>query len=204
MSWWLILSGFLLLIGLLLIWRVLWHLYNIKAKLKQNHGASQTAEALPEQHALESLIKMHIPKILPETLSSQELNIFNRLNTDAFEEALARKVTEKLINNPATHNGLYFSHRDYCGIGIFLDKEQFILSNVYDGYGPDMTIASCDSKVDFTHWLAQQSDQSMSLFGEQFNNQTITKLRLEWYLEDSYSPVWNDFWIYERERLGQK
>ena len=27
------------------------------------------------------------------------------------------------------------------------------------------------------------------LYGEAFNNQTITKLRLQWYLEDSYSSV---------------
>lgn len=39
----------------------------------------------------------------------------------------------------------------------------------------------------------------MALFGERFDNQTITKTRLNGYLEANYSPVWNEYCTYLRE-----
>ena len=83
----------------------------------------------------------------------------------------------------------------------FFYKKEFVLSTVYDGYGPNSIIIIFDSKEEFITWLSKESDQSMSLYGEEFNNQTITKLRLDWFLEDNYSPVWNSYCNYVSEKL---
>lgn len=145
-------------------------------------------------------MRTSIPKIGLENLSERELLEFNGLNAEPYGEVLAIKICEKLMGNPGENNGLYFSHRDYCGLGIFFNQEQFTLSTVYDGNGIDSIIAIFDSKTEFIKWLAGENDQSMSLFGERFNNQTITKLRLEWFLEKNYSPIWNDYCRYVREK----
>jgi hypothetical protein len=146
-------------------------------------------------------MELHIPKITLESLSETQVAQFKNLSSQAYGEQLAIKVSEKLINNPAEIHGLFLSHRDYCGLGLFIDKDTFILSTVYDGYGIHTIIASFNSKADFVTWLAHENDQSMSLFGEKFNNQTITKLRLDWFLEAHYSPVWNDYCLYAHTKL---
>lgn len=144
-------------------------------------------------------MKLIIPKISLNQLSDKEIQIFYNLNSENYGKELSNDVAEKLAKSPSEYKGLYFLHRDYCGIGIFIQKEKFILSTVYDGYGIDSIIAEFDSKSEFIEWLSNESDQSMSLFGEKFNNQTITKLRLNWYLEDNYSPVWNNYCQYVRD-----
>ncbi len=141
---------------------------------------------------------MIIPRISLNQLSDKEVQIFHGLNSGNYGKRLSNGVAEKLAKSTSEYEGLYFSHRDYCGIGIFVQKEKFVLSTVYDGYGVDSIIAEFDSKSEFIEWLSNESDQSMSLFGEKFNNQTITKLRLNWYLEDNYSPVWNSYCQYIR------
>ncbi len=139
-------------------------------------------------------MKLFIPKISLNQLSSKEIDVFNNLNSDVYGNELANNVAEKLTKSK--QDGIYFSHRDYCGLGIFYHEEKFILSTVYDGYGMDTILAESDSKLEFISWLSHESDQSMSLYGDKFNNQTITKLRLHWFLEDTYSPVWNAFCQY--------
>lgn len=143
-------------------------------------------------------MKLLLPKIEPKKLKKEELALYQNLNTKPYGEALAAKVTEKLIRTPDVYHGLYHAHRDYCGLGLFYENGLFKLTTVNDGYGPDTTVAHVETETEFVAWLAQEHDQSMSLYGEKFNNQTITKVRLHWYLKDNYSPVWNDYCQYLR------
>ena len=141
------------------------------------------------------------PKIEVKELLKQEASLYENISTTPYGTALAAKVTEKLIKASDVYYGLYHAHRDYCGLGLFYQNNSFTLAVVNDGYAPGEPIANFDSKSEFTKWLALENDQSMSLYGEKFNNQTITKIRLEWYLEDKYSPVWNDYCAYVRTTL---
>lgn len=133
------------------------------------------------------------PKIQVKNLMKQEASLYKNLCTIPYGTALATKVTEKLLKATDVNHGLYHAHRDYCGLGLFYENGLFKLTTVYDGYGPQSTIVRFNSKEEFLEWLATENDQSMSLYGEKFNNQTITKIRLEWYLQPDYSPGWNDY-----------
>lgn len=138
-----------------------------------------------------------IPKISIKDLNQDEQVYYHRLDNEPYGQELAGKVAEKLLAN---NDGLYHSHRDYCGLGLFIYEGLFTLATVYDGYGVNKVVANFSDTAEFIHWLAAENDQSMALYGEAFNNQTITKDRLEWYLEDNYSPVWNDYAGYRREK----
>lgn len=141
-------------------------------------------------------MQLQMPKITTDQLTAKELSLYKNLSHKPYGIALATRVTEKLMNAPDLHHGLYHAHRDYCGLGFFYENKVFKLTTVNDGYGPDTTIASVDSKTGFLACLAEENDQSMSLYGEKFNNQTITRIRLQWYLEPDYSPVWNSYCLY--------
>lgn len=150
-----------------------------------------------------------------EKLTEKEREIYHGLSDTPYGETLARKVAEKLIQAPSklsengsytTSGGLYHSHRDYCGIGLYYYEGQFAIGEVNDAMGPDPVLVKFDDREEFISWLAGQSDQSMSLvvsdrYGSmRFNNQTITKIRLEWYLDERYSPTWNAYCAYLREK----
>lgn len=139
-----------------------------------------------------------IPKIDANQLSKTDFDRFNNLNSKQYGLCLATKVADKL-STQKNKKDLYFYHRDYCGLGIFYTDEKFILSTVFDGFPTHEVIAEFIEKSVFTDWLAIESDQSMSLYGTKFNNQTITKMRLNWFLEDNYSPVWNNFCQYAQK-----
>jgi hypothetical protein len=141
-------------------------------------------------------MKLLVPKIKLQTLRKEQSALYQNLSATNYGETLAADITEKLLKSEDTFKGLYHAHRDYCGIGLFYENGTFTLSIVDDGYAPGEPIAIFDSQTDFTAWLSQESDQSMSLYGQNFNNQTITKVRLDWYLEENYSPVWNAFCAY--------
>lgn len=138
-------------------------------------------------------MKLYVPKITIDQLTAQEISLYKNLSSNSYGTVLAAQVIDKLKNTSEVYEGLYHSHRDYCGLGLFYENDLFKLTTVYDGYGPESTIISFDSKVEFIEWLALENDQSMSLYGEKFNNQTITKIRLDWYLQANYSPAWNDY-----------
>ncbi|WP_313189133.1 hypothetical protein [Sphingobacterium sp.] len=148
-------------------------------------------------------MQLFIPKIELDSLDKSELDIYQGLDAEPYGLDLATKVCKKLMQNPGEHTGLYFSHRDYCGLGLYYIDLQFMLGVVNDGYGPEPLLASCESDPDLVNWLSQESDQTMSLYGSHFNNQTITKSRLEWYLEENYSPTWNMYCLYMNDRRGQ-
>lgn len=160
-------------------------------------------------------MKIYIPKIQPKELQERELNTFHSLSSEKYGEDLARKVAAKLSlmpsrekNNYLTSDGLFHSHRDYCGTGLYFFEDKFVLGEVNDGMGPYPIMATFEGEDEFVTWLANQSDQSMSLIvavkdnstSFKFNNQTITKIRLEYFLEEEYSPVWNTYCAYLTKR----
>lgn len=145
-------------------------------------------------------MQLYIPKIELDSLDKSGLEIYQGLDAEPYGPDLASKVCKKLMQNSGEDTGLYFSHRDYCGLGLYFINQQFILGVVNDGYGPEPMLASCESDTDLVNWLSQESDQTMSLYGSHFNNQTITKSRLEWYLEENYSPTWNMYCLYMNDR----
>jgi len=162
-------------------------------------------------------MKAHIPTIPLEALGENELAEYHALNNERYGEGLARKVADKLEQNLSKYDergyyvsagGLYHSHRDYCGVGLYFFENRFTFGEVNDAMGPHPIFLTFDDKDEFVEWLSNQSDQSMSLiaFAKDkyvsfiFNNQTITKERLEWYLEENYSPVWNSYCAYLRKR----
>ncbi|MGX1641615.1 hypothetical protein [Sphingobacterium sp. NPDC055431] len=148
-------------------------------------------------------MQLYIPKIELDSLDKSGLEIYQGLDAEPYGPDLASKVCKKLMQNPGEDTGLYFSHRDYCGLGLYFINQQFMLGVVNDGYGPAPMLASCESDTDLVNWLSQESDQTMSLYGSHFNNQTITKSRLEWYLEENYSPTWNMYCLYMNDRRGK-
>lgn len=140
---------------------------------------------------------LHIPKVSLKALSEKELDIYQNLDQRPYGRETAMRVVEKLLLGI----GLFHAHRDYCGMGIFFFENSYTLGVVYDGYdAPFNSVVTSSNKDDFASWLSRENDQSMSLYGEKFNNQTITLVRLEWYLDEDYSPVWNDYCFYLRRR----
>lgn len=159
-------------------------------------------------------MELPISKIPYQRLTEAEQDEYHGLSDEPFGTMLAAKVAEKLKRNPSslskngfytTAGGLYHAHRDYCGIGLYFFEGKFTVGEVNDGMGPQPMLGIFDDEEQFVAWLSRQSDQSMALifdgtYGSRFNNQTITKVRLQWYLEEQYSPVWNAYCAYVREK----
>ncbi len=134
--------------------------------------------------------------ITPQELQANEIEIYVQLDDQMYGRELAQKIVEKLTDNPSEGKGLYFSHRDYCGQGLFFIDNDYLLAEVYDGRIASEIWIKTSNRIQFTHWLSEQSDQSFSLITSRFNNQTITKVRLDYYLSPHYSSVWNDYCRY--------
>lgn len=145
-------------------------------------------------------MKLEINKISLDTLTAHEQKIYSGLDNRAYGEDLAIRVAEKLMENPTESGGLYHAHPDYCGMGLYVHEGLFTLGTVYDSRGPYPIVATFGSEAEFVEWVASESDRSMALYGEQFNNQTIDRMRLEWYLDHDYSPIWNLYCSYVQER----
>jgi hypothetical protein len=67
--------------------------------------------------------------------------------------------------NRKDYFGIYFEHQLYCGHGLAWVGNNLILSEVWDGIlFPQQSIMkwSVQEKVQFIHWLSQQSDFSLS------------------------------------------
>lgn len=144
-------------------------------------------------------MKLHLPKITLETLTEKQLALYHNIDTQAYGELLAKAVAKKIVQG----EGLFHAHRDYCGSGLFFYNELFTLGMIQDGYGysyEEDIVATFESEEDFVQWLAKENDQSMSCYTNQFNTQPITKIRIDWFLEEHYSPVWNDYCHYIKER----
>ena len=138
-----------------------------------------------------------------ETLTDEELEVYYKLDAQSFGESLSQQIALKLKKPMHEGRGLFHGHRDYCGLGLCFHKGVFTIGEIHDGYTPPHpVILSFEKEKDFVSWLSKESEQNMALYGEKFNNQTITRIRLEWFLEDNYSSVWNDYRAYLRERFS--
>jgi len=150
-----------------------------------------------------------------QSLTEAEQDTYRALSDEPYGGVLAAKVAGKLRLDPSSVSrngfytsggGLYHAHRDYCGIGLYFFEGKFTLGEVNDGMGPHPILATFEGEEQFVAWLSRQSDQGMSVIADgrygsaRFNNQTITRLRLEWYLEEHYSPGWNTYCAYVREK----
>lgn len=141
------------------------------------------------------------PKISLDTLSEKELEIYHKLDNELYGKPLAQQVVTKLKKPKYEGWGLFHSHRDYCGLGLCFYENTYQLGIVNDGFMPPLPVLiSFEKETDFVKWLSSENDQSMALYGEKFNNQTITRTRLQWFLEDNYSPVWNEYCLYLRKQ----
>ena len=101
----------------------------------------------------------------------------NRSRTP-FGPALAQQVADAI----ARGRSLAPYHRDYCGMAFEYRDHQFRYGEVWDGQYLEKPQRSFSTREKFVHWLAQQSDHSLSRAEETdswyWDNQTITKQRL--------------------------
>lgn len=103
-------------------------------------------------------------------------------DTQVYGLALARSVADYLM----TVGGIYHQHRDYCGMGLWWENDFFGYGEVEDGW-PASAEKSFASAEDFSCWLADQSDHSLSRIDhpDRFKraNQCLTRKRLEQVLK---------------------
>jgi hypothetical protein len=110
------------------------------------------------------------------------------LSREPYGIDLAQQVGRRLVTKD---HSLCYSHRDYCGLGLFYqpEKQSIILSYVEDGFQAE-TVKEFMSVEAFVQWLSIQSDYSLSgastdpthLHETQsfvINNQRINRDRLE-------------------------
>lgn len=121
-----------------------------------------------------------------------------RLSREPYGRDFAKKVIVKLTKeySEKTYSGpvgVYTSHRDYCGIGLFCYGRTFGIAYVWDGMpSRDGNIISFRNDREAIDFLAKQSDYSMSGYdkssplkeGSEFklNNQRLTRRMLENFL----------------------
>lgn len=114
-------------------------------------------------------------------LSESQKSELALLSSEPFGRDLAAKVAKYLKK----HGRIAYNHRDYCGMGLFYFDNGYLYTAVDDGhpvpyYGKERGWYF-DNMHSFIDWLADQSDYSLSNFENPhtFNNQTITKTRLQ-------------------------
>lgn len=97
---------------------------------------------------------------------------------EPFGSDLAWRVARKLETGAA----LGYSHRDYCGMGLEKGEDgSFLYTSLWDGFRANKPERSFQDAEHFARWLAQQSDLSLSNYGDDFAflNQTLNRKRLE-------------------------
>ena len=111
-----------------------------------------------------------------------------KLSRELYGSKLAEKVVNKLIEKLSDTTpypaGIHYSHRDYCGIGIFYFGKGFSIHYVFDSM-PQDTIVFFRNEQEMISFLANQSDYSMSGYDKnsvmkesdafQLNNQRNTR-----------------------------
>jgi len=114
--------------------------------------------------------------------------MYEKLYGSSFAEKVIKKVREKGAMN--------YSHRDYCGIGLFYNGIEFIFSQVYDSMQyrgePIITFKHEEEAIEF---LGGQSDYSMSGLDKESvfregrdwyqKNQRITRKMMQRFINDS-------------------
>jgi hypothetical protein len=99
-----------------------------------------------------------------------------QIRATPFGRDLAEQVAHKLQTR-----ALYYTHRDYCGMGLELRDGTYCYGEVYDG-GLDPMLRF-ENSAGFIDWLSKQSDASLGRLDEvnswYWGNQTLTRERLE-------------------------
>ena len=119
--------------------------------------------------------------IVQHELSSDQQSELARLSQEPFGSELAKQVARHLKSD----GPIAYNHRDYCGTGLFYLEGEYLHTVVDDGhpvpyFGRDRGWSFEDQHA-FVAWLGEQSDYSLSMHENPgiFNNQTITRKRLE-------------------------
>ncbi len=122
-------------------------------------------------------------------------DIIAKLDKEPFGVKLTKQVARKLQSIPSYKQYVFFySHRDYCGHGLWFNEGSFELCFVHDGY-PDNRIMKWDNEQDFIAFLSKQSDYTCSGADTnektfhttnkwQMNNQTLTRARLKAFVKN--------------------
>jgi len=116
-----------------------------------------------------------------------------KLSKNTFGNKLSKKVAKKLRSILGQYD-FFYSHKDYCGHGIWFNENSFELCIVSDGY-PDKRIMKWDNENDFIMFLSKQSDYTCSgadinekLFYTsapwELNNQRLTEERLKDFVNE--------------------
>ncbi|WP_257461082.1 hypothetical protein [Archangium lipolyticum] len=120
-----------------------------------------------------------------ETLEAAARQVDSRLayfrNVAPSDEPFGPELAWSVARRLKTGASLGFSHRDYCGMGLFKDEDgSFVYTSLWDGFS-DREWRRFKDEEHLARWLAQQSDLSLSNYGDDFSflNQTLNRKRLE-------------------------
>jgi len=97
------------------------------------------------------------------------------------EQKFGQELAQHIAHLLQQSDGIYYIHRDYCGMGLHFDHGHFHYGETWDGYpGSDQQWSTAEA---FVQWLAEQSDASLDRSEHEHSfyhhNQTITRERLE-------------------------
>lgn len=148
-----------------------------------SHQSAQTLDDAVRPHC-NDIIEIFDRTILEDAVR-RKLGV---LDKTPYGISLATRITDALDSGMSILN----THRDYCGMGLVKEGENYVYGSVFDGYlqEPDPS-GSFGSRKEFIDWLASQSD---ALFAGReienefyWDNQRITRQRLEDALKTSAS-----------------
>jgi hypothetical protein len=101
------------------------------------------------------------------------------------------ELAQLVANHLMFEGGIYYQHRDYCGMGLAFVDGSFHYGEVFDGFPSSDSGFTFLEKDAFIGWLAEQTDQSLSRSADPNvffrNNQTITRARLLTTLNNNHN-----------------
>ena len=139
-------------------------------------------------------MELLVPKIAVASLTDEERKKYNRLKKKPFGRDLAMAVYQTMKDRKSKWSGVLYRGTGYCGIGLFLDKYgRALVQAVYRGTAAlPVIIKFSSNEHEFVDWLAGESEQSISLFGERFTGHSITKARLVHYLNNQNGDMYSN------------
>jgi hypothetical protein len=113
---------------------------------------------------------------------AQQQDLMTKKNHSRSRTPYGPDLAQQVADAVARGRSLAPYHRDYCGMAFEYRDHQFRYGEVWDGQYLEKPKHSFSTREKFVHWLAQQSDHSLSRADETdswyWDNQTITKQRL--------------------------
>ena len=139
-------------------------------------------------------MELLLPKIKVESLNAAERKIYDRLISKPFGKKLAAAVYKTMKERKTQWNGVFYRGASYCGIGFFLDKYgRILVQSVYKGVAAlPIIIKFSSDESEFIRWLAEETEQSISCYGERFTIHSITRARLMHYLSNKNSAIYDN------------